>query len=240
MVADKTYEFYSLADQYMIYLRQKGEYQRPIVIDRITQEVRVLDFDKPHYQGKTPEHSIIYGILGTIRLLSGRYLITVDERELVGKVFGHRVYRALKFSLHPFAASTSNLKEEEAEKRFVWNGFILDDWSGLLSAALNETPGVAWPKLESHVTPVILGFVGISQPATPAAFLDTPEDAPCYALISRRPIFCTGTRFYTRETDKDATAIETEQLAYIPPGHIFSFLQEFSYRPPHGPLTPKW
>ncbi|VDM05623.1 unnamed protein product, partial [Schistocephalus solidus] len=238
-----------------------------------------IDYEQPFSNDVSSKPSTIYGILGTIKLLSGRYIITVDKRELVGKIFGHKIYRAVEFSIHPFAKSTSNLNEEEmetetayiemlryvleiegfyfsytydltltqqrlselgpdakrqniferAERRFVWNGFLLDDWCGLVSAALSTPPVYAWPKLESFITPVIFGYVGILQPATStASSFNVSDDTPCYALISRRSVFRAGTRFYARGVDKDANAantVETEQIAYIPPGNIFSFVQ---------------
>uniref|UniRef100_A0A0X3NW42 Phosphatidylinositol-3-phosphatase SAC1 n=2 Tax=Schistocephalus solidus TaxID=70667 RepID=A0A0X3NW42_SCHSO len=279
MVPDTTYEFYNEADQYVIYLRKNGEYQRPLVINRITQEITPANYERPYSDNVSSKPSTIYGILGTIRLLSGRYLITVDKRGLAGQICGHKIYRALEISVHRFAKSTSDLNEEEmetetayikmlkrvlgiesfyfshtydlslsrqrlsglspdvkqqnlfgmTERRFVWNGFLLDDWCNLVSAVLNVDPIYAWPKLEDFVTPVILGFVGILQPLTPiSSSFGASEDTPCYALISRRSFFCAGTCSYARETDKvanAATAVETEQIAYIPPGHIFSFVQ---------------
>ncbi|VDN09040.1 unnamed protein product [Dibothriocephalus latus] len=250
---------------------------------RLSQQVRrhltliKTDYEQPVPNDVSAKPSTIYGILGTIRLLSGRYLLTVDKRELVGKLFGHKIYRALECSVHPFAKSTSNLNEEEmeiettyvemlkhvlgiegfyfshtydltltqqrlselgpdakrqnlferAERRFVWNGFLLDDWCGLVSAALNAPPVYAWPKLGSFITPVIFGFVEILQPTTPSTAY-APEDKPCYALISRRSVFRAGTRFYARGVDKDANAantVETEQIVYIPTGNFFSFVQ---------------
>uniref|UniRef100_A0A0V0JCX4 Phosphatidylinositol-3-phosphatase SAC1 n=1 Tax=Schistocephalus solidus TaxID=70667 RepID=A0A0V0JCX4_SCHSO len=115
MVPDTTYEFYNEADQYVIYLRKNGEYQRPLVINRITQEITPANYERPYADNVSSKPSTIYGILGTIRLLSGRYLITVDKRGLAGQICGHKIYRALEISVHRFAKSTSDLNEEEME-----------------------------------------------------------------------------------------------------------------------------
>lgn len=61
----------------------------------------------------------MYGILGTMHLLSGRFLLTVDRCELVGNIFGHQIFQITSASLHPFANSMSHLSAAEVSELFI-------------------------------------------------------------------------------------------------------------------------
>lgn len=66
-----------------------------------------------HYETLMPRANKIYGILGTIRLLSGRFLMTIDKCELTGNLFGHQIFKVNRASLHPFAKSNNHLNATE-------------------------------------------------------------------------------------------------------------------------------
>lgn len=113
--------------------------------------------------------------------------------------------------------------QTKAEKPFLWNNFHLEDWSHVLSEAAKA--GGMFLSIQNYLTPIILGFVGIVKAS------NSPESTgsvASYAIISRRSIRHAGTRFYARGVDQDgnpANFVETEQIVYIPPGHVFSFVQ---------------
>ncbi|KAM7533700.1 hypothetical protein Aperf_G00000121153 [Anoplocephala perfoliata] len=273
MDSPRTYELFIGADLYILYNASSTAKERPIVIDRVTGVVSLSDFDISHYETIMPNANKIYGILGTIRLLSGRFLMTIDRCELVGNLFGHQIFKVTGASCRPFAKSNNHLNAtemeaetaylnmltfmlnmegmyfsntydltvsqqrqsefgpgyksmnlfERAEKQFLWNNFHLEDWSRVLTEVA-KTGGMSF-SIPNYLTPVILGFVGILKAS------NSPESVgsvASYAIISRRSVKRAGTRYYARGVDHNgnpANFVETEQIVYIPPGHIFSFVQ---------------
>ncbi len=55
----------------------------------------------------------IYGIMGFIQLLSGDYMLTITEREVVGSIKGKSIYRIGAFQILPLARHLDALSEEE-------------------------------------------------------------------------------------------------------------------------------
>ncbi|VDK20873.1 unnamed protein product [Taenia asiatica] len=276
MDSPRSYDLFIGPDQYVLYNASSTAKERPIVIDRMTNTVSISGYDVSHYEGVMPRPMRVYGILGTMRLLSGRFLLTVDKCELVGNLFGHQIFQVSSASLHPFAKSVSHLNAaeasameaeiacvsmltfvlqmkgmyfsntydltvsqqrlsefgpecrnmslfERADKNFLWNNAQLEDWSRVLQAA-GENSGLPF-NISNYLTPVILGFVGILKASS------SPESVgrvASYALISRRATKRAGTRYFARGLDSNAYSanfVETEQLVYLPPNHIYSFVQ---------------
>ncbi|VDM16241.1 unnamed protein product [Hydatigera taeniaeformis] len=200
-----------------------------------------------------PRPTRVYGILGTMHLLSGRFLMTIDRCELVGTLFGHHIFRTeaetvyismLTFMLqlkgmyfsntYDLTVSQQRLSEfgpwsrnmnlfERADKHFLWNNVQLEDWSRVLHMAA-ESCGLPF-NTSNYLTPVILGFVEIIKAS------NSPESVgrvASYAVISRRAVKRAGTRYFARGLDSNAYSanfVETEQLVYLPPNHIYSFIQ---------------
>lgn len=54
------------------------------------------------------------GLLGSINLLAGRYLVIVTQRELVGYIAGHAIWRLAKAELLPYTRSMLHLSPEQA------------------------------------------------------------------------------------------------------------------------------
>lgn len=71
----------------------------------------------------------------------------------------------------------------------------------------------------------MLGFVGILKASNG---IESQCAVASYALISRRSVKRAGTRFFARGLDSEgnpANFVETEQIIYLPGGHIYSFVQ---------------
>ncbi|EUB61703.1 Phosphatidylinositide phosphatase SAC1 [Echinococcus granulosus] len=283
MDSPRSYDLFIGPDQYVLYNASSTAKERPLVIDRVTTTLSISsnfpltssysEYDVYHYEGVMPRPTRIYGILGTMRLLSGRFLMTIDRCELVGNLFGHQIFQVTSASLHPFAKSMSHLSAvemeaetafvnmltfmlqmkgmyfsntydltvsqqrlsefgpecrnmslfERADKQFLWNNIQLQDWSQVLEAAA-ESSGLPF-NISNYLTPVILGFVGILKAS------NSPESigrVASYAVISRRAVNRAGTRYFARGLDSSACSanfVETEQLVYLPPNHIYSFVQ---------------
>ncbi|KAI9283299.1 SacI homology domain-containing protein [Sporodiniella umbellata] len=60
--------------------------------------------------------SYIYGLMGFIQLLSGNYMLTITERELVGSIVGKNIYRIGSFQILPLAKNLDTLTEQEKEQ----------------------------------------------------------------------------------------------------------------------------
>lgn len=62
-----------------------------------------------------------FGIVGTIRLLRGNYLIIITEREQVGMIAGHIIYKLTKVDILPYDTRVNILspQQEEDEKRYL-------------------------------------------------------------------------------------------------------------------------
>ncbi|KAG1141427.1 hypothetical protein G6F37_005868 [Rhizopus arrhizus] len=64
----------------------------------------------------------IYGIMGFIQLLSGDYMLTITEREVVGSIKGKSIYRIGAFQILPLARHLDALSEEEkAQEQYYVN-----------------------------------------------------------------------------------------------------------------------
>ncbi|CAO3631245.1 unnamed protein product [Cunninghamella blakesleeana] len=65
--------------------------------------------------------SIIYGVAGFIKLQSGEYLIVITNRESVGAIDGHQIYRANSFEIIPLATNLSGLtsKQQKDESAYL-------------------------------------------------------------------------------------------------------------------------
>lgn len=105
----------------------------------------------------------------------------------------------------------------------MWNYIHLEDWHQVLQEVV-KTSGLSI-NISNYLTPVMLGFVEIIKAS------NSPESVcrvASYALISRRSVQRAGTRYFARGVDSNgncANFVETEQIVYVPPGHIYSFVQ---------------
>ena len=117
-------------DQYILYNISSTSNERPLIIDRVANTVSLssgflpnillLDYDISHYESTMSRPTKIYGIIGTIRLLSGRYIMTIDRCELVGSLFGHQIFKVTSASLRPFASSLNHLNATEVGVAFIF------------------------------------------------------------------------------------------------------------------------
>lgn len=53
--------------------------------------------------------------MGFIQLLSGDYMLTITEREIVGSIKGKNIYRVGAFQILPLAKHLDTLTEEQVE-----------------------------------------------------------------------------------------------------------------------------
>ncbi|CAH2057035.1 unnamed protein product, partial [Iphiclides podalirius] len=104
-----------------------------LVIDRITGEASVKDIKYVKIPIPVHAYKPVCGFLGTIRLISGLYLVVAKYRILVGKINGHDIYQLAGTDIIPYARSTTHLTSKQIEDN--------NTYERLLRAAL-ETPGI--------------------------------------------------------------------------------------------------
>lgn len=61
-----------------------------------------------------PTISVVYGLVGVIRLVSGDHLIVATEKELAGELMGHSIFQIKATKLYSFARNHSYLTPEQA------------------------------------------------------------------------------------------------------------------------------
>ncbi|KAK9890979.1 hypothetical protein WA026_013317 [Henosepilachna vigintioctopunctata] len=100
-----------------LYITPENFYIEPIghdalvIIDRTTKALTVQ-----RNVGQIPAANSkkdFCGFLGTINLLAGRYLVIATQRQLVGYIAGHAIWRLAKAELVPYCRSTLHLNPDQ-------------------------------------------------------------------------------------------------------------------------------
>ncbi|XP_045540449.1 phosphatidylinositol-3-phosphatase SAC1 [Papilio machaon] len=104
-----------------------------LVIDRITGEASVKDVKSVKIPIPLDAYKPVCGFLGTIRLISGLYLVVAKYRILIGKLNGHDIYQLAGADILPYARSTTHLTSKQIDDN--------NTYERLMRAAL-ETPGI--------------------------------------------------------------------------------------------------
>ncbi|TSK28268.1 Phosphatidylinositide phosphatase SAC1-B [Bagarius yarrelli] len=84
-----------------------------LVIDRASMETTLTGVMNIPPSGITRP---ICGIMGTIRLTAGMYLIVITKKKKVGDLFGHMVWKAIEFDLIPYKKTMLHLTETQVLK----------------------------------------------------------------------------------------------------------------------------
>ncbi|KAJ8942653.1 hypothetical protein NQ318_013366 [Aromia moschata] len=193
-----------------------------LIIDRPSEHIEVQ-----RNAGQIPAASSrkdFCGLLGSINLLAGCYLVIATQRELSdNNLYLNMVEQVLSTPFHFFSYSydiTHSIQRlhdisgefwqqsllERADQRFVWNGHLLQPFRRL--------------NLKRFCLPLMHGFVSINQCVINGQSF-------VWAIISRRSVFRAGTRLFRRGVDKDgnvANFVETEQIVEFQ-GDRSSFVQ---------------
>ncbi|CAH1957102.1 unnamed protein product [Acanthoscelides obtectus] len=93
-----------------------------LIIDRPSQHITIQK-----NQGQIPSHSTrkeFCGLLGAINLIAGCYLVIVTQRELVGYVAGHPIWRLVKTELVPYVRSMLHLKPEQQRDNNIYLNMV--------------------------------------------------------------------------------------------------------------------
>ncbi|KAF5898096.1 phosphatidylinositide phosphatase SAC1-B, partial [Clarias magur] len=83
-----------------------------LVIDRASTEMTLTGLKNIPPSGVTRP---ICGIMGTIRLVAGMYLIVIVRKRKIGDLFGHAVWKAVEFDLVPYKKTILHLTENQMQ-----------------------------------------------------------------------------------------------------------------------------
>lgn len=130
-----------LHDKFIVEPNYKNEV---LIIDRITEAISLQGMYRCHPPVAVPFHLTplppslpaktdqipstdcrrICGILGTIRLLGGPYLIAMTHRIFVGLLNGHPVWQMAGYELIPYLPGISHLTEEQKAQNELYLGMV--------------------------------------------------------------------------------------------------------------------
>ncbi|KAG6453894.1 phosphatidylinositol-3-phosphatase SAC1 [Manduca sexta] len=104
-----------------------------MVIDRTTGEASVKDINAVKIPIPANAYRPVCGFLGSIKLVSGLYLVVAKYRILMGKLNGHDIFQLAGADIIPYARSTTHLTNKQIEDNSTYEKMV--------RAAL-ETPGI--------------------------------------------------------------------------------------------------
>ncbi|CAF0811378.1 unnamed protein product [Adineta steineri] len=104
-----TFTLHILSDFFVVQpnIRNAKEF---LSIDRTSEDIR-LHNTLPKVDGS--EQRSIHGIVGTIHLISGSYLIIITSKIHIGNINGHRIYKVGTTDVIPYVRSMSHLTEHQ-------------------------------------------------------------------------------------------------------------------------------
>ncbi|XP_042563012.1 phosphatidylinositol-3-phosphatase SAC1-A [Clupea harengus] len=92
-----------------------------LVIDRISMEMTLTGTQDIPPSGITRP---ICGIMGTIRLVAGMYLIVITRKRKMGELAGHTVWRAMEFDVIPYKKTILHLTETQTQDNRMFLSMI--------------------------------------------------------------------------------------------------------------------
>uniref|UniRef100_A0A8C4HV39 SAC domain-containing protein n=1 Tax=Dicentrarchus labrax TaxID=13489 RepID=A0A8C4HV39_DICLA len=205
-----------------------------LAIDRVSNEMTLTGKkDVPPSAVTRP----ICGIMGTIRLVAGMYLIVITRKRNVGSLLGHAVWKAVDFDVISYKKTVLHLSEIQSQENKTFlsmlnnvlttDGFYFCtdfDLTHTLQRLANTSPDFQemslLERLHKFALPVVHGFIVMKPCRINGKIFE-------WILISRRSCFRAGVRYYVRGIDSEGHAanfVETEQIVLYE-GAKASFVQ---------------
>uniref|UniRef100_A0A6I8SJ63 Phosphatidylinositol-3-phosphatase SAC1 n=1 Tax=Xenopus tropicalis TaxID=8364 RepID=A0A6I8SJ63_XENTR len=196
-----------------------------LTIDRVSTEVTLTG------KKDIPPSAItraIYGILGTIRLVAGMYLIVITRKKKVGDLLNHSIWKATDFDIISYKKTMLHLTDTQLQdnKAFLAmishvlsvDGFYFSvsyDLTHTLQRLSNTSPEFQeMSLLERADQRFVWNVIAIHSCSINGKYFD-------WILISRRSCFRAGVRYYVRGIDSEGHAanfVETETgISCMPP-----------------------
>uniref|UniRef100_A0A665TC48 SAC1 like phosphatidylinositide phosphatase b n=1 Tax=Echeneis naucrates TaxID=173247 RepID=A0A665TC48_ECHNA len=194
-----------------------------LAIDRVSTEMTLtVRRDVP----ATAETRPICGLMGTVRLVAGMYLVIITKKQKVGDLLGHAVWKALDFDVLSYKKTILHLTDNQMQdnKSFLTminsvlhtDGFYFAtdyDLTHTLQRLANTSPEFQEMSLLERVdqrfvwnAPCV--FITMKSSCINGKIFE-------WSIISRRSCFRAGVRYYVRGIDSEGHAanyVETEQI----------------------------
>jgi hypothetical protein len=84
-----------------------------LTINRKTNVVSTVAGEAENACIKGDAGTIVHGVLGTLKMLSGNYLVVIRERLLVAELFGNKIYRIGEPMFIPYCIDIESVLNEE-------------------------------------------------------------------------------------------------------------------------------
>ncbi|CAG9792900.1 unnamed protein product [Diatraea saccharalis] len=121
----------SIHDDIKLYITSDKFYLEPhinptevLVIDRVTGEASVKEYGTVKIPIPASAYRPVCGFLGTIKLISGLYLVVAKYRILIGRLNGHDIYQLAGSEIIPYARSTTHLTNKQIEDNNTYEKMI--------------------------------------------------------------------------------------------------------------------
>ncbi|KAK2864692.1 hypothetical protein Q7C36_003846 [Tachysurus vachellii] len=118
--AYERFKLHAAPDKFYIEACDEGA-KDVLVIDRVSMEMTLTGVINIPPSSATRH---IYGIMGTIRLVAGTYLVVISKKKKVGDLFGHAVWKAMEFDLIPYKKTTLHLTETQMQDNKMFLSMI--------------------------------------------------------------------------------------------------------------------
>ncbi|XP_022818465.1 phosphatidylinositide phosphatase SAC1-A [Spodoptera litura] len=227
----------SIHDDIKLYTTSDKFYLEPtihpteiLVIDRVTGEATVKDVGSVKIPIPANAYRPVCGFLGSIKLISGLYLVVAKYRILVGKLNGHEIYQLAGTDIIPYARSNTHLTSKQIDDNATYERMLraaLDtvgiyfsysyDLTHCLQRLHSVTPDFHRMSIANRADPRFLwnGFLlrdfshqQFSRFALPIiqGFVSINNvtvngHSLTWSLVSRRCVDRAGTRFFMRGVD---------------------------------------
>ncbi|CAH1640793.1 unnamed protein product [Spodoptera littoralis] len=227
----------SIHDDIKLYTTSDKFYLEPtihpteiLVIDRVTGEASVKDVGSVKIPIPANAYRPVCGFLGSIKLISGLYLVVAKYRILVGKLNGHEIYQLAGTDIIPYARSNTHLTSKQIDDNATYERMLraaLDtvgiyfsysyDLTHCLQRLHSVTPDFHRMSIANRADPRFLwnGFLlrdfshqQFSRFALPIiqGFVSINNvtvngHSLTWSLVSRRCVDRAGTRFFMRGVD---------------------------------------
>jgi phosphatidylinositol 4-phosphatase len=99
------------------FVETNGNSRELLVIDRLTQEITLVENRNqiPPVAKSRP----ICGIIGTIRLLAGNYLVVITKSSKAGQINGQDIWRVEETDVISFSRTLLHLNEEQVNSNLL-------------------------------------------------------------------------------------------------------------------------
>ncbi|KAF9420528.1 hypothetical protein HW555_003278 [Spodoptera exigua] len=227
----------SIHDDIKLYTTSDKFYLEPtinpteiLVIDRVSGEASVKDIGSVKIPIPANAYRPVCGFLGSIKLISGLYLVVAKYRILVGKLNGHEIYQLAGTDIIPYARSNTHLTNKQIEDNATYERMLraaLDtvgiyfsytyDLTHCLQRLHSVTPDFHKMSIANRADPRFLwnGFLlrdfshqqfsrftlPIIQGFVSINNVTVNGHALTWSLVSRRSVDRAGTRFFMRGVD---------------------------------------